>query len=128
MIIDISIHQSPLGSILATLLFVYLLSSGILLRVLNMLFFGLWIMTLAAPFFLKPLVQNLQQQQNKQYQQYQQQQQQQQQQYGQNYRNQNYNNNNNSNSNNGRGSSGNGFDDNDGIVIDADWKEVEKDR
>ena len=123
-----SFSKTPLGSVAGVMIFVYLVSTGLLFRILNVLFILTWILTLAAPFFLRPLVERLQQQQMEQMEQMQQQQQGRTRQQGQG---QYY----------GRGPAGQspfgsnggqskrprdgGDGDGGGIIIDADWEEID---
>ena len=121
--------KTPLGSLVGIGVFVYLIMSGLLFRIINTLFIALWAMTLLSPLLLRLVnkdafesdddgfggAYNMRQQQQRQ-QQRQQQQQQQQQGWSrpQNGRRQ-------------RWSRGSDPDDDDGLVIDADWKPASDD-
>ena len=118
--------KTPLGGVAGVAILIYLISTGLLFRILNVLFLLTWVTTLAAPFFLRPLVERMQQQQMQQMQQQQGRTQQQRGRAQQNYT-QNRRRANRPPFERGESKSAGagGGDDGGGIVIDADWKEID---
>ena len=112
--------KTPLGSLVGIGVFVYLIMSGLLFRIINTLFIALWAMTLLSPLLLRLVNKDAFQSDDDGFGGFDMRQQQQQQQQRQQRQQQGW-----SRPQNGRRrgrSPSSDPDDDDGLVIDADWK------